>query len=138
MRGASDSEGADRWATGFQSTLPMRGAKDCHLAPQRPQHFNPRSPCGERYSRREIRGPSPPTFQSTLPMRGATALFLAVDQSTQFQSTLPMRGATVLSSAGGGGGEFQSTLPMRGATHQDGPGGGPGDFNPRSPCGERL
>ena len=119
----------------------MRGATGglrysaCHRT-----NFNPRSPCGERRSRRcstDMRY----TFQSTLPMRGATHDVAAlVVVLLLFQSTLPMRGATrragIVPVAQA---TFQSTLPMRGAT------GATlakvyeySDFNPRSPCGERL
>ena len=80
------------------------------------QHFNPRSPHGER--RMQIWGIDRPTrFQSTLPARGATGKERARYTAQPFQSTLPARGATVRSAVP----EwltflFQSTLPARGAT----------------------
>ena len=100
----------------FQSTLPARGATAareqlaaCHAisihAPREgsdntahnPSHaaanFNPRSPRGERRSRRRFSG-SVSVFQSTLPARGATRLDTTFTGYLPFQSTLPARGAT--------------------------------------------
>ena len=169
---------------GFQSTLPARGATYKYVAlggivsisihaPRTGsdndavagniirEHFNPRSPHGER----RIVMPQGRTrggFQSTLPARGATwpvppghhqagyfnprsphgerPYFQALPaQGSLFQSTLPARGATIPSATRAfGTSRFQSTLPARGAT------GGfyhrhrrHDNFNPRSPHGER-
>ena len=103
-----------------------------------PDHFNPRSPRGERHwdapSRRQNG-----LFQSTLPARGATrhvrhhgeAAEISIHapregsdrrrsfprpSSLTFQSTLPARGATSRTWGGGRCFIFQSTLPARGAT----------------------
>ena len=100
----------------FQSTLPVWGATHNGGGPTHgEQHFNPRSPCGERLS-------TPPRsvlsriFQSTLPVWGATPELWAEYNRILFQSTLPVWGATKLLSMG------QSNAV---------------NFNPRSPCGER-
>ena len=56
----------------FQSTLPARGATRCPMIQAMVvDHFNPRSPHGER-RRSHQRPHQPPEFQSTLPARGAT------------------------------------------------------------------
>ena len=57
----------------FQSTLPVRGATDCHQDTQVSGH----------------------EFQSTLPVRGATMVMLHDGVISAFQSTLPVRGATL-------------------------------------------
>ena len=69
-------------ATGFQSTLPVRGAT-WQYHPWRPQsrYFNPRSPCGERPSCVWI-WPICSVFQSTLPVRGATIPISHTDDAT--------------------------------------------------------
>ena len=102
--------------SGFQSTLPTWGATDigkradtvrnisihaprmgsdqCRNAWHRLQdHFNPRSPHGERLYVRRFRCRSS-IFQSTLPAWGATAALGAVGGFLAFQSTLPAWGAT--------------------------------------------
>ena len=57
-------------------------------------YFNPRSPCGERHGVFLLRNPSR-LFQSTLPVWGATVLLLKVLRFLLlFQSTLPVWGAT--------------------------------------------
>ena len=102
----------------FQSTLPARGATATAIGQggQPPNHFNPRSPHGERPEISldsclifDISIHAPRTgsdadgnfvycivceFQSTLPARGATSLWKSWLRSTRFQSTLPARGAT--------------------------------------------
>ena len=169
----------------FQSTLPVRGAttvrreppcrvqisihapragsdRGFHFCLEHSEHFNPRSPCGERLACRVPFISPPSVFQSTLPVRGATTWTGEGQLAYQiFQSTLPVRGATMtippspwLPTA------FQSTLPVRGATAMVAAGifhraisihapraGSDGlierrinrykYFNPRSPCGER-
>ena len=58
--------------TGFQSTLPARGATGWGAGQQRPgRDFNPRSPRGER-PLLAVRPAGALGFQSTLPARGAT------------------------------------------------------------------
>ena len=80
------------------------------------QHFNPRSPHGERHLAVKVLTEIF-LFQSTLPARGATFALCKDLQLAIFQSTLPARGATWLS-ASAHSGEWH--------------------FNPRSPHGERL
>ena len=124
------------------------------------QHFNPRSPHGERPAKISTDAYTR-LFQSTLPARGATPLrgveqvriydfnprsphgerhgaLKYVIEHKIFQSTLPARGATNKEREQHAAETFQSTLPARGAT---------GcimsntktnqNFNPRSPHGER-
>ena len=123
----------------FQSTLPVGGATagrqdyrlhEQHFNPRSPWgerllcnlqtsckiYFNPRSPWGERQSDGAILPPSM-VFQSTLPVGGATLTGISwrIPAGT-FQSTLPVGGATGLASRG----------QVRGIY-----------FNPRSPWGER-
>ena len=124
-------------------------------------YFNPRSPHGERQSRR-AQSVCQRIFQSTLPARGATG-DPSADRSPlrTFQSTLPARGATPRGTNEAAEWRFQSTLPARGATqscqikmglvpisiHAPRTGSDPErpdagrsrepDFNPRSPHGER-
>ena len=122
----------------FQSTLPARGATPRRVAgnrivsisihaprtgsdqrivilPAHRNHFNPRSPHGERPAHSNPAGASQ-SFQSTLPARGATRRLMSYMQSSVFQSTLPARGATL-----------QRQHIAAGIPH----------FNPRSPHGER-
>ena len=84
----------------FQSTLPMRGAivPDRHYR-QPLINFNPRSPCGERYSTLILPGCAA-KFQSTLPMRGAMKSGKLKVFRIGFQSTLPMRGAIAMQGKG--------------------------------------
>ena len=100
----------------FQSTLPVWGATRGPVCCAESNHFNPRSPCGERRGNgRETDGQE--EFQSTLPVWGATSSAggrSRVSQDfnprspcgkrrqrpclsilwLQFQSTLPVWGAT--------------------------------------------
>ena len=79
------------------------------------QHFNPRSPRGERRGAERC-GRLMLIFQSTLPARGATWVGFTPARRWPFQSTLPARGAT--------DGETDGDVRAL-------------DFNPRSPRGER-
>ena len=139
-RGATGLYGARPRAGGFQSTLPARGATASCLEqfdfeefqstlPARGatkaqdgkvgnlQHFNPRSPHGERPPPTFPMAQSRGRFQSTLPARGATWSAPCTRQFQQrFQSTLPARGATRHFVAIRRDCVFQSTLPARGAT----------------------
>ena len=123
----------------FQSTLPVggatlrlafayqrflisihapRGGSDtiCTFGCKVINHFNPRSPWGERLSGLPMHGCSV-LFQSTLPVGGATWNTCAyVSRYTIFQSTLPVGGATSTTRLVVVGEEFQSTLPVGGAT----------------------
>ena len=83
------------WHNGqFQSTHPLRGATVQRQHQHQPAlHFNPRTPCGVRLTRR----PSSARrcgFQSTHPLRGATENRRRRDMKELFQSTHPLRGAT--------------------------------------------
>ena len=101
-------------------------------------HFNPRSPHGERQHPDSPRG-GRTRFQSTLPARGAT-IFPDEwgERSDPFQSTLPARGATRPQITVRASPIFQSTLPARGATTTETTSRAyMRDFNPRSPHGER-
>ena len=76
---------------------PRGGSDDASV--QRPEYlgdFNPRSPWGERHSRR-LGWAWSSSFQSTLPVGGATRLTRKeLAQHAAFQSTLPVGGATSL------------------------------------------
>ena len=124
----------------FQSALPARGATASRCSEtQRPAHFNPRSPHGERqYSRssrwfqRTISIHAPRTgsddravggrvstigFQSTLPARGATVLQLLSRCCNQyFNPRSPHGERPSLCVSCRSSSPFQSTLPARGAT----------------------
>ncbi len=145
----------------FQSTLPLRGATLCIRQKEGlrqisihaplagsdggrwsrrsgPEHFNPRSPCGERPRSRSRRSQGS-DFNPRSPCGERPVKEPSSTWPRPFQSTLPLRGATgSTSSSPACSSRFQSTLPLRGAT--------PAraysdytvtDFNPRSPCGER-
>ena len=167
----------------FQSTLPARGAtsgrRSCRhqgaisihaprtgsdsapaFAPDAAEHFNPRSPHGER-PEDDIEDSRLWVFQSTLPARGATRLLTFWTTSGQISIHAPRTGSDaelafvaqlgkISIHAPRTGSDlvvrlllrhrrlFQSTLPARGATKlvavfaRDRE-----DFNPRSPHGER-
>ena len=146
----------------FQSTLPARGATryPVHHELQSIQHFNPRSPHGERQSSPPRRSPPrnfnprsphgerprrlpPPlpchNFNPRSPHRERRWMDNDYDQHPEFQSTLPARGATrVRSCAGSPAGYFNPRSPhgerrvdvLESSALTD-------DFNPRSPHGER-
>ena len=145
----------------FQSTLSLRRATGQPMCPVRLfDHFNPRSPCGERPDSfwgllRFIQ------FQSTLSLRRATSgrancsasprisihALLAESDPAPFGS-ISIAGlisihALLAESDGTVTGTFadvlfQSTLSLRRATcHRDRGNSRVTDFNPRSPCGER-
>ena len=167
----------------FQSTLPVRGATFILLhvllfhnisihAPRagsdragklyaaQPQHFNPRSPCGERPASTFGRD-GKQLFQSTLPVRGATLMRTSMHRTSSFQSTLPVRGATVISGLKCSELSISIHAPRAGSDDLTGVSVQAGDFisihapragsdnagslirstlkyfNPRSPCGER-
>ena len=79
--------------------------------------FNPRSPCGERLSKK-LRTAGACGFQSALPLRGATAKRPhSLRPCRPFQSALPLRGATLIPPGTACRLQFQSALPLRGATN---------------------
>ena len=124
----------------FQSTLPLRGATlfpcaermERHISIHAPlagsdgkrkasitttSNFNPRSPCGERLSRREVAAAGN-EFQSTLPLRGATKYLEEGETLELISIHAPLAGSdNGLISRGNVKRAFQSTLPLRGATH---------------------
>ena len=123
--------------TGFQSTLPARGATI-------PLGFNPRldgisihaprtgSDKGE--SRRDYLR----EFQSTLPARGATLGGGQMPGALGFQSTLPARGATCLCRMSRQTATISIHAPRTGSDFSTICRSTAGaDFNPRSPHGER-
>ena len=145
----------------FQSTLPVRGATQSYWTVHGPigisihaprtgsdpgryrwfpfrQHFNPRSPYGERPDH-NARENKPQEFQSTLPVRGATSGPLKITTILGFQSTLPVRGATPLGPRHCLRPQISIHAPRTGSdrfcadTRPEFM-----NFNPRSPYGERL
>ena len=118
MRGATLDPFGGIMTVPFQSTLPVRGAT--RVAPRLRRysnHFNPRSPCGERrHHHSPYIGKRPISIHAP---RAGSDLFVVFWKMCTFR--------------------FQSTLPVRGATRCRGTHAGcPVYFNPRSPCGERL
>ena len=94
MRGATFWEGTDGWEGGISIHTPHAGSDDSMLRiPSFPFDFNPHSPCGERLCH-DLFEVELELFQSTLPMRGATDGVPGFLKMKSFQSTLPMRGAT--------------------------------------------
>ena len=123
---------------GFQSTLPLRGAtvvgaggeagagisihapltgSDQPTGPpgQIAQHFNPRSPYGERPNGCKA-GMQPLRFQSTLPLRGATTSSTIAIPPSYISIHAPLTGSDDVP-------QILVSIPL--------------DFNPRSPYGER-
>ena len=94
-----------------------RVGSDCTIRWLRPilQHFNPRSPCGERPGNIPLLSVSG-SFQSTLPVWGATIYDECRYVMMEFQSTLPVWGATPTKAFTSSRAKFQSTLPVWGAT----------------------
>ena len=103
----------------FQSTLPVGGATGGRLdSMRRVEHFNPRSPWGER----------PPVVQNVFgwikisihaPRGGSDSKFFSgLWSGIKFQSTLPVGGATRKQPRNICRMSFQSTLPVGGATQQ--------------------
>ena len=108
---------ADVTTTGFQSTLPARGATPAQQGHHcRHADFNPRSPHGERHTL-TIDKISTLLFQSTLPARGATKASINSRLSELISIHAPRTGSD----------PFAAALVRR----------RPSDFNPRSPHGER-
>ena len=100
-------------------------------------HFNPRSPCGERLSAATAIK-SMCKFQSTLPVWGATPMAWMLVRRTRFQSTLPVWGATDFAKWFSDAGSISIHAPRVGSDHGHDTGKlAIKNFNPRSPCGER-
>ena len=124
------------------------------------QHFNPRSPCGERRPIVLSRYPAF-AFQSTLPVWGATTPLTRSSEVRNISIHAPRVGSDTVEAGPqetavisihaprvgsddpqrdclGLAKAFQSTLPVWGATRLVTRVCGPANhFNPRSPCGER-
>ena len=80
-------------------------------------HFNPRSPCGERLVMSAASWASSMLFQSTLPVRGATGLDTPACNAERISIHAPRAGSDHESMPSADTeGVFQSTLPVRGAT----------------------
>ena len=106
------------WDMGLLISIhaPRGGSDGCRPAPGRSQqHFNPRSPWGERRHSAGGSVPAPP-FQSTLPVGGATASVNRTFAKLAISIHAPR-----------GGSDSQVGRPCLVVT----------DFNPRSPWGER-
>ncbi len=125
----------------FQSTLPARGATASALRVEELplQHFNPRSPHGERRPAEPPAAARAANFNPRSPHgERPDAAFHAQRIAHLFQSTLPARGATRPAEPAERASRFQSTLPARGATPAEAPAASrASNFNPRSPHGER-
>ena len=124
--------------TGFQPTLPARGATRIRHAALEQVDFNPRSPRGERPAR--VRnGPREIKISTHAPREGSDSsaaryrcsfsisthapregsdrcIRTPAPTGTVFQPTLPARGATLRPPRCSTPSEFQPTLPARGAT----------------------
>ena len=116
--GSDECEAYIAYAAWCISTHAPRTGSDMRRQSQmaRINHFNPRSPHGERPTSASSATAALP-FQPTLPARGATPCGCSFQRATQFQPTLPARGATrivyifITFPL-----QFQPTLPARGAT----------------------
>ena len=117
MRGATWMGNEDCYAKAFQSTLPVRGATGRFDSDDKgSQHFNPRSPCGERPISPKSSTAIMTHFNPRSPCGERLSFSCSSSNASSFQSTLPVRGATSF---------FSSLAPQLMY------------FNPRSPCGER-
>ena len=96
----------------------------CGVRPSRrggpvcPKYFNPRTPCGVRPPPQTRRPPRNGRFQSTHPMRGATCGSRSPSHSRRhFNPRTPCGVRRSQRSSHRAARKFQSTHPMRGATH---------------------
>ena len=100
----------------FQSTLPLRGATTIQPpAGMRTPNFNPRSPCGERRSRRITRNPRR-DFNPRSPCGERLFPGILVSHQWNFNPRSPCGERRVMRWTGLKSETFQSTLPLRGAT----------------------
>ena len=138
--GSDNGQSCEAWEMTIISIHAPRVGSDAsgYLPDSANNHFNPRSPCGERlfgcgehdalpdisihaprvgsdniHMRDKLAGA---LFQSTLPVWGATARNRAIRSLRAFQSTLPVWGATTTTTCQKIDKTFQSTLPVWGAT----------------------
>ena len=116
-------EGSDGGAAGplhcraISTHAPHEGSDDSK-SPTRVtiEHFNPRSPRGERPECHR-QSPGAPPISTHAPREGSDASSsTSICPSTGFQPTLPARGATMGQTASVSTRPFQPTLPARGAT----------------------
>ena len=146
----------------FQSTLPVWGATGSEIlfaglddaisihAPRvgsdppdwvtccMGNHFNPRSPCGERLLI-ALEPLLPKLFQSTLPVWGATLLLVGRRAGCGISIHAPRVGSdTRPQSCVGGTPYFNPRSPCGERLPHVAFAGRTRHFNPRSPCGERL
>ena len=138
LRGATLSEAQLSRLYKFQSTLPLRGATAItrHLLRSR-QNFNPRSPYGERLSKRDTDEGSV-LFQSTLPLRGATIVRIEAELAVVISIHAPLTGSDHLRQRHRVLGRyFNPRSPYGERPAAPAPSTTGKDFNPRSPYGER-
>ena len=111
-----ESAGTAPGHTRFLSTLSLRRAtRQSHQSPCHPNHFYPRSPCGERLTTGHF-NLADLKFLSTLSLRRATINSTLAPASSKFLSTLSLRRATLSVM-------YHNVRLLY--------------FYPRSPCGER-
>ena len=125
--------------SGFQSTLPMRGATiHHHNTTIWNRHFNPHSPCGERHEQPLIITTSGGISIHTPHAGSDTPSPSKRCKLVLFQSTLPMRGATDSVYHEINGADISIHTPHAGSDADNaGFVSTEYNFNPHSPCGER-
>ena len=125
--------------SGFQSTLPMRGATRHQWPLANPCIISIHAPHAGSDSRCIRKSPSPSGFQSTLPMRGATADLRWAPDAGNISIHAPHAGSddTVVKMILGHA-NFNPRSPCGERQKQGFAFPQRRDFNPRSPCGERL
>ena len=100
-------------------------------------NFNPRSPCGERRYNTGAYGRAI-NFNPRSPCGERPAAMQKELRDMEFQSTLPMRGATMVSTRLPPNNKISIHAPHAGSDISGPlPPSTPSNFNPRSPCGER-
>ena len=121
----------------FQSTLPMRGATVAYCCEAGCHHFNPRSPCGERFrcfhrraadsdfnprspcGERQVQDDTavfPTDFNPRSPCGERLIHHSMADSGLDFNPRSPCGERNILNAEWLVFSPFQSTLPMRGAT----------------------
>ena len=136
--GSDRREPASRVGDGISIHAPRAGSDSLGRLPDgNREHFNPRSPCGERLGGFEGDAGGI-DFNPRSPCGERRALAGIRMTHTGFQSTLPVRGATRALDDVQAGFVISIHAPRAGSDiarclrHADA-----GYFNPRSPCGER-
>ena len=100
--------------TGFNPRSPCGERYSVTLTPVRFSGFNPRSPCGERWEAQEELARLS-KFQSALPVRGAIYGIDVICTASRFQSALPVRGAIADYDAGRMDGYVSIRAPRAGS-----------------------